>query len=555
MPDRTTLTHQGLSGDDSTRKIPSDNTVANFIHGNCDVLGASTRFTAFKDREFKNVTFEAYCELSGTKMPEKYRAIKPRLADGFKSAAKYDKPQPTLDEGAWILSGQWAIEHFYPVMGGAEVVSEEHVLGVLDLSTSCGYPWSLKYKGKRAFLEDPIAKSAITDYWDGMLLPIDEMVPIWTCSQKRELRSLDKIASRSHRTFTASPIELTCANNRLCLDMNEKFYRGNNRCWSFVGGSKYQMGWHNCYTRLDKHPNAFELDESAYDSSLFARAMFGMVDFRMEMFAVKQRTPEVRARMEILYRHIVHSVIILENGELSQKHTGNPSGSGNTIVDNTVILYRLFAYAWIILCKEVGRRASKLDFESNVEAALNGDDNTFTCSDAVVPWFNPTSIARVWTAIGVITNTPCADPRPLSEVTFLSSGFRFDDDLGIWMPVPETERVLSSLLYGSSINDVRWHFLRACALRIDSFGSLECRQVIQGYIEYLNDCHRDELVGTVSNGTNTVSMQEIRGVWKSDAWIEALYCGRESLSNIAGFDILYTEIDVSAQAQYKISIL
>jgi hypothetical protein len=531
-------------------RIPSAHTTANFINGNCDVLGATRRFTIFKDREIENRSFRAFCEERNVPLPKNYRQVKPRLADGFKSAAKYDKRQPILNEGAWALAGDWAIEHFHPVMSGAKISTENEVISELDLSTSCGYPWSLKYQGKRAFIEDPVSRPAITDFWNEML-DENNMLPIWTCSQKRELRSLDKLEARSHRTFTASPIELTCASNRLCLDMNERFYRGTALCWSFVGATKFQLGWDDLFHRLSKHRNAFELDESAYDSSLFARAMFGMVDFRWEMLRQEDRTPENYDRLVRLYQHIVHSVVVLENGELNQKHTGNPSGSGNTIVDNTVLLYRLFAYAWIILCEEQGRVTSRADFEAHVEAVLNGDDNTYTCSDEVVGWFTPANIARVWGSIGVVTNTPCMTPRPLSEVTFLSSGFRFDESMGIWMPCPETEKVLSSLRWGSGIDDVRWHFLRACALRLDSYGNPECRRIIASYIEYLNNNHRDQLVGTVSNGKLSMSMKEIRGVWKSDAWIEGLFCGRESVTISDQLVFESAEVYISATAQHK----
>lgn len=464
-------------------------------------------------------------------LPEKYRQVRPVMDAGYKSAAKYDKAQPTLDDHAWSVAGEWTKEHFMPVMGGSATLDQETVLKEMDLQTSCGYPWNLAFQKKTDFLLDARASAAISDYWDHMILPEKEMVPIWTCSQKRELRSLDKLAAQSHRTFTASPVEFTTASNRVFLDMNEKFYRGHRRTWSYVGATKFSQGWDTLYYRLKKHPNAFELDESAYDSSLFARAMYGQRDLRWSMLLEEERTAEMWVRVCEIYDQIVHSVIIMENGTLVRKHTGNPSGSNNTIVDNTMILYRLFAYAWIILAKEQGRETSRLDFERNVEAALNGDDNTFTVSDEVVSWFNPKAIARVWSEIGVVTNTPCEDPRPLSEVTFLSNGFRYNEQMGIFLPYPETEKVLSSLMYGSSLNDVRWHYLRACALRLDSYGNPHCRSVIQGYIEYLNQKYHEELIGSVSVSASTsISMGEIRSVWKSDAWIELLYSGRESVA-------------------------
>lgn len=484
-----------------------------------------------KDSEIINTSFVTYCEERGIKLPSAYRMVKRNMNASFKSAAKYDKEQPVIDQGLWALAGEWTTEHFYPVMGGSRVFTQEEVLAEMDMKTSCGYPWNRKFADKASMLADAKACESIGAFWDILHLPMDTMVPIWTCSQKVELRAVEKLAENSLRTFTASPIEHSVACNRLCLDMNQRFYGGGDATWSYVGTSKFLQGWDRLYRRLDVHPHAYELDESSFDASLFAQAMYGQRDIRWNMLREEDRTPDTWARLCNVYDSIVHSVIILENGELSQKHTGNPSGSSNTIVDNTMILYRLFAYAWLVLCEEIGRETSRSDFENNVEAALNGDDNTYTVSDECNAWFTPAAIACVWSAIGVTTKTPCQTSRPLKSVMFLSNGFGWDEGLGIWMPVPETERVLSSLCYGSVVDDPRWHLLRACALRLDSYGNVECRRVLSGYIEYLNHKYRAEMFGDVCrSGSAPVSMKEIRNVWKSDVWIEALYCGSESAS-------------------------
>jgi hypothetical protein len=376
-------------------------------------------------------------------------------------------------------------------------------------------------------LAEEQATAVLGDYWQQIAEPDCKIVPIWTVSQKVELRSVEKLEQNSLRTFTASAIEQSVSTNRLCLDMNNKFYAGAGRTWSAVGRSKFLQGWDHLYRRLNRHPNAFELDETAYDSSLFARSLMGVRDFRWSCLVAEERTPVMWRRMEHVYNQIVHSYMVTETGEVLLKHTGNPSGSPNTVTDNTLILFRLFAYAWIVLHKTnfpgQDERLTLGYFLQNVEAALYGDDNTFTCSDDCVSWFNPRGIAPVWSGIGVITKTPCDDPRPLREVSFLSNGFSYDEGLGVWLPVPEENRVLSSLMWGSAVDDVRWHLLRACALRLDSYGNESCRRVLQNYIEFLMQEYSDQLVGSV----NDVKVSDIMQSWKSDSFIEALYTGWE----------------------------
>jgi hypothetical protein len=519
-----------------------------FINGNVDYLGRVFRFSNLKSTEVANRSFVRYCVERGLSLPTEYRMVQPNLDASFKSISKYDKAQPSLENSAWIISGEWTTKHFFPYMSGSRVLDRNLVLSEMDMTTSCGYPANLQFHTKREFLGMtdefkhlsvleymssattlPIQVGILNDYWDLIGTDnVDNIVPIWTCSQKVELRLVTKLDENKIRTFTASPIEHSVSTNRLCLDMNNKFYASANKTWSFVGGTKFLQGWHSLYCRLHRLPNAFELDESEYDSSLFAAAMLGQIDIRWEMLASEHKTPENRKRLEAIYASIVHSVIVLENGELIQKHTGNPSGSSNTIVDNTMILFRLFAYAWIKCCMEIKRAISYLDFMTEVEAALNGDDNTFTVSDAVVGWFNPRSIAKIWSAIGVTTNTPCWEPQTLDKVTFLSQGFNFDKRLSLWLPVPATARVLGTLYLGSKVDDVRFHLLRANALRLDSYGNEYCRKIIADYIVFLYANYQDDFVGSVSLKKASIPMAEINALWKSDLFIEALYSGHES---------------------------
>jgi hypothetical protein len=524
LPQKTVFRSYGTEG---ARTRPSALFDKYFVSGNVDWLGTVHRYTNQRNSEVFNSSYERYCREKNIILPTRYRSVMPSLAASFKSAAKYDKLQPNLLP-AWSLAGDWTARHFYPVMGGSAVQTSDYVLGEMDMKTSCGFPWSLHHHNKKDFLADPQARAVIDDFWDKLSEAGNTIVPIWTCSQKIELRDIEKLRLLKHRTFTAAAIEHSVATNRLCLDMNNRFYGGTSQTWSFVGATKFLQGWDRLYRRLAKHPNAFELDESEYDASLFAAAMFGQRDLRWSFLREEDRSPENKRRMWAVYDSIVHSVVVLENGELVQKHTGNPSGSSNTIVDNTMILFRLFAYAWLVLAEREGLEPSYLDFMNEVEAALNGDDNTFTTSDKVVSWFNPSTIAPVWSAIGVTTNTPCETPRELSACTFLSQGFVYDQRLRCWMPVPETEKVLSSLYAGSCVDDVRWHLLRACALRLDSYYNVECRKTLSGYIEFLNREYGTDMCGEIKD----TPMNNIRSVWKSDNWIEGLYGGHEMSARV-----------------------
>jgi hypothetical protein len=526
-----------------------------FKNGNVTYLGRLNRRRGKPNKVTTNSSFTNFLSKRKLDMPFNYNMIIKNAEAEYKSASKYDKAQPSLDKKAWEKSGEWTIRHFGPgKMRGACVVDKEVAWREMDKQTSPGYPHNLKYKTKSKMAEDDKHMSIIDDYFSMIQRTQEEQEwkPIWSCSEKVELRPKEKITANKIRTFTASPVEHSVALNRLCLDMNNRFYASNGKTWSFVGGNKFMCGFDELHRRLSKHPNAYELDESEYDSSLFVEALKGQCDIRYEFLAEEFKTMENKNALDNLYESIIHSVIVMENGELLQKHTGNPSGSANTIVDNTMILYRLFAYAWILLVQKYhGEQNAKFkdqskadvknrqyedtfgdygDFHEHVEAALNGDDNSYTCSDEVVDWFTPQNIGQIWSEVGITTNTPCHKKgKKVEEIRFLSQGFV--EMHGKWLPAPETNKVMSSIMYGAEIDNPMWHYMRACALRVDTWANKECRTIIQQYLEYLENEYKDMFNSEIEVGPQDVKLQmkDIRRMYKSDNWIWKLYTNHETM--------------------------
>jgi len=525
---------------------PSSLFLQNFKRGKIDWLTKVNRFANYRSKEIINHSFYLFLQQSDLSIPFQYRRPMITWEACFRSAAKYDKEQPTIDSSAWNLSYNFVYKHFHPTMGNSRVVSRDEALADMNMQSSVGFPANLHFHSKNEFFQQTKRPDIIDDYWDVIGgANVDHIVPIWSSTGKDELRNISKLQffgafADSIRTFTSSPIELSVAGNRMYVDQNQKFYdaAGSNGYWSFVGNTKFFRGWDNLYNRLNKHPNAFDLDESEFDSSLFKKAMEGQRDLRWDFLDPIYKTPENRRRHLAIYDSIINTVIVLETGELIQKDTGNPSGSPNTIVDNTMILKRIFAYAFIVLYrKQFGADPTYDFFMNNVEAALNGDDNTFTVSDLIVGWFNATTIAAVWSSIGITTKTDCWEARKLHEVTFLSHSFVFQDRT--WLPQPDTQKVLCSLLYGSTLDDVRWHLMRAYALRIDSWPNVEARTIISQYINYLWRTERPALVGSVEFAKGEfMSMSQIQSLDKSDYELYLLYTCYENSNKDSSAELL-----------------
>lgn len=483
-------------------------------------MGQVLRYTPMKDTARRDQYFHEFVQSRAINYTEKYRMAMPNREAMTISISKYNRPQPTeLNDKAWDIAVDWAEKHFRPHIGSTFVVDHDRARRDLDRTTSPGYPWSRFWSNKGQFLDSEEAPKVEKIFWDSLTTD-KPLKAFWTASLKRELRPVEKLVENKIRTFTASPTELSVATTRMCLDFNEKFYESNNKTWSFVGCSKFYQGFDRLYRRLNKHPNAFELDESSFDASLFRRAMYSARDLRWRMLHDIEKTPENKKRLWEIYEQIVNSIIVLDNGEVFQKNTGNPSGSANTIVDNTLILFMLFAYAFIMLALEYAPEFATFEcFMELVEAALNGDDNTFTVSNKIISWFNAENVARIWKLLGVETKSPDFKPRKLSECEFLSHSFKKLH--GMWLPMPERDKALCSLMWGSEVDDVRFTLLRAYALRIETWPDEQARSDIMLFITYLRKEFRFDLHGTIPD--TDLTMLRIESVFKTDEELRRLY--------------------------------
>ncbi len=484
-----------------------------------------------KVKNYNDFHFAEFCRSQLGFSPEdkwvRYGVSTPNKEAGYKSVVKYDKVQPFLDMELWNRTMTWAQLHFVEMSGSVLLREFEAIKSVINLLASSGYPFGLEFQKKKNFFNWVKAREYLDAYWDD--IGHRHRWCVWANNVKEEIRTIAKIWDNNLRTFLGSSVEHVYACTKLFGDMNNRFYESAGRTWSYVGSSKFRFGWDTLFKRLNKHPNAFELDETEFDSSLFREAMYGMAEFRKRMLSPRENTRANRNRIDSLYRNIVDSIIVTQDGDLVQKNTGNPSGSSNTVVDNTVVLFRLFCYAWLVLTRDKPELATYDMFLKHVEAALNGDDNTWTCSDEVVGWFNAETVAYVWSSVGVTTkwrDSPTS--RKLIDCKFLSTWWR--DLGGVYVPVPEREKVMSSMAFHSrSPKDARWSLLRACALRIECFWDVEARKLLADFIRWLIKTKWDELhkPNDKSDPRDMFTYETVYSVYKTDQELEQLYLGAE----------------------------
>lgn len=449
------------------------------------IVGAITRYPRYKGKRVVDPFVKSFIDESDIVLPDSW-AMSPLNADGaYKSLGKYAKPiLPMTDRQVKDMNMAWyyCVRHFAPYMYGARILEYEEAELKMDHSTSCGGLFNLHFSSKtEMFQQFPAIRTWFKSDWQALA---DD--PNWTSfflnSLKEEVRAQEKVLENNPRTFLAGSADLTVHGTRLFVDMNERMYASHLKSSSAVGMSPYKGNWDTLYRKLSIFDNGYALDESQYDSSLRPFMMWACAELRFRMYAEEYQTEENLRRVKTYYRNLIHSLVITPDGILVLKQTGNPSGSVNTISDNTLILYTLLAYAWIRTAPELYRNYEA--FEGCTSKVLVGDDNTWTVADEAHDFFNARSVIAEWRLIGVTTTTDSLEPRHPRNLDFLSAYTYFLD--GVAVPLYNREKLVTSLLFVKKKDiEPATTLTRTCALLTVGWTDPDFRGFCRRFIAWL----------------------------------------------------------------------
>lgn len=450
------------------------------------LVGQITRHPFYKNRRTIDPFIEMYYDDHEVEKPKEWGLPIPNEEAAYKSLSKYAKDCPALDDDqvqdmnrAW----EWTSKHFYPYMCGAQVRTLDEVVSKLDRTTSAGAPFNTLYGTKGDLLDsDESIMQTFEESWQSLGCDWNHTY-LCTNALKEEIRPSEKTEQNKIRTFTAMAVDATVDGNRLFADMNEKM----NSAWlvssSTVGWSPMNGNWGRLLEKLAAHPNGYALDESEYDSSLRSYMMWGCARLRWNCLRDEDKTSENLQRFKTYYRNLVNTVIISPEGVLITKLGGNPSGSVNTINDNTLILFTLLSYAWIRLVPEK-EGTTLAELLNNVAFALCGDDNTWTVSDEAHPFYNGKSVCEEFSSIGIITTSDTYEPRAAVDLDYLSAHTVYLK--GFAVPQYNRRKILTSLLYSNRQKHTPANALnRTCGMLVCGYTDIVLRKFLRNVINWL----------------------------------------------------------------------
>lgn len=523
------------------------------------------------------VLLESYRRVSGRDYDRKYMPTQPNMLAGYRNKNRYCRqPFPEQDLSPEIaklfpVAMERVGKRFAPFLSGSETLSMQEVISQADMTKSNGAVWRDVFRTKREFFESkfiPFGPSkglpwnpidVLENFYQSLSAENTAFYVFWLDKLKDEIRPIDKLrclecvdkedpcpeCPNKIRTFNCASTEMVIAMNQLCLDCNQSFYvmGANGVSWSTVGSSKYMLGWdRDIRKHLKVGPkNSYGLDGGQWDSRMFYMLLWAVCLLRQQWTVL---TEDEKCKLRNLYRILITRMVQGEAGDILMFFLGNPSGSSNTICDNTIGFSILWEWVWLVLLRVENLRRRKTGepllsdsqtlMDKHVCLSICGDDVRLTISDDVLPWFNLHAIITTMASWNTLIEYESLQPMAAPDVVYTSNKSELVN--GFYLPSPNYDRVVACLIeasekvpYKNFDVDPRWALLRLYAVRIDSWGNSELRALISDMILDCQKSNRQLFVSTHpdENIHKGVTWRAIQEVYKTDRELEWLYFGFE----------------------------
>lgn len=366
---------------------------------------------------------------------------------------------------------------------------------VRSMDTSPGMPWRWLHKTKSSMLEQHLKELDL--FWNGLEFG---MKSFWHLTAKDELLKRSAVLRGKCRQIMGISFELHIAMLRLCTNFERAFLK--HKSWSFVGKTKYHLGFDTLARRLLKHPCFVELDGKAFDSNVPTIFQEDVCEWRCETL----NHADTR-RLKNAYKQCVNSIFVLHDGTVIQKHKGLPSGFTNTLTDDTLHISRKVFYDFI---RAFPDKSYEFMME-NIEFVFTGDDSTGSISEAVFGRFNSDWMIKTGAELGMTFTSPSSAPMSIHSVTFTGDQFRMVEER--WTPVPSSQRTFSAITYSKSGDDLSKQYIRLCAHRLNSWGDVMQRGVLIDIINKFTERYKANLDMVPHLYSNFLTDDEIRQIY------------------------------------------
>lgn len=372
-------------------------------------------------------------------------------------------------------------------------ITFDEAISRIELSASPGFPWNKKYATKRSAIdgEMPLIRSIVESVFLDGTVDYEFMGErytnvFWLTSPKSEIRPIDKftnedLSKRKTRTFMCGDLICHIVGYMLYKNQNDRILDlALSDNWSAVGLSPWYGGWDAMVRILLRNsrrgkPHKFQ----CYDASHMEASVSDGIQAAVYEVRNASLGREYASAAEWFYLQITNSLIIDVDGYVVMKNGKNPSGSFNTLTDNTFALILVFLYT---IARELNDYNLVYAAYRRIACKMLGDDSIFESCEELK---NLESRAN---EIGFDLKPEAAE-GPLKSCSFLSSQFVFNEQYSMWIQKANFDKVIANVYFNFKARSWRLAFVKLCAIRQIFFAFDDKRAQVDFLLDYIIKNH------------------------------------------------------------------
>lgn len=366
-----------------------------------------------------------------------------------------------------------SLDQFFSEMPNFQKSSLFDVFESCDLTRSSGVSLNKIFLNKLDVLGTDYGYHLL-DVFQNYMAQDKIAITLFGANLKDELRPLEKIVQHKSRLFMSCDALMAITCNTYLLKFNQFMdqYKGSP---IGIGINKYSSDWNEMVSSITSCELAHGIDFSKYDKYIPADLMlYVMNKIRDKITGMTDR--DHRIYDNIIY-NLIHTHIVLPDGQIVQKHRGNPSGFVSTTQINTIIHLFITLYCFYV-------DNPSLDYETfkkKVVTYLIGDDEISGYPKSLM---NPSRYKEL-----IQSHTPYEieletfDKPKQHLIKFC--GHRSTMVNGVYYPVLDFEMLLGHLAYGVRKNANPINILqKIVGMKIEGFFNFKFISILNMYGDY-----------------------------------------------------------------------
>jgi hypothetical protein len=407
-------------------------------------------------------------------------------ASAIASLSKYveqapaDAVDPDYADHCWSVVQQLLLMQTRGRCGS--ILSFDDALLRVNKQTSPGWPWVLRYPTKGVYFESTDFAEFWPKYWSSLATqePISVMNTLFL---KDELREIAKCGPGMARSVFIDDVNAVLARIILLKLQDEAFINSHGsifepcRGWSAVGMSPFSQSFDRLARKFAGR-SCNEVDGSSWDSRMSLFFQEGICRLRLNLLG--DQPEDVHIRVWNLYLHNLSARVVLPDGTIHVRPTGNPSGQGNTTFDNSIMTMVATIYAFCVVLK---KRVSFDIIRTLLWCLVFGDDNIISLPIGF-PYDMEEHRKVLWFTFGMTFT--CSPPGPLTDCLWFNFSWRKGSWFGRdwWVPCADGERNIASLAM-VRMDNLDLTLIKAISIRLIAWGNPELFSWVDAYVRFL----------------------------------------------------------------------